>query len=884
VNSKRKIPFNIPFLAKLILGQIGLVFLSVNYSFSQIRVVNKCAIDYDQILGSVPPKTDMNGNPIPPGDPTSIYYTATTFIDDDPNSEGGIWDFGDGSPTVTGKIVQHQYMAAGTYTVTLNSVGKPLQTEIVVITFAPRAPKFLESYSKRDTSLCASLLLDPYKGLGAPTGVKYEWYPDGSTSPTLLADTSELYTVKVTDIVTGCSISASISLIVCGTPNPPLQSIAEYHFGNGIKRVANHGNAAFATEYPIAEDYLNSGIINSNTAASSISNPNPFHYQRYLYSTDGSILYRRDGSILATDISGNGKKAKGTLIIPKVEADTVATTKYYVLTINEDGVLSYTLIDAAGKEEGDANVIEQNVQLLNNMNGKIVSSKYFRTPTFTGYYVVIAGNDGFYYTFKISKLGLEGPVKSPGVGAGNIEIGQLKFSEDGTKLVSAISAPPFNEIQICNFDSTNGNISGCVKQRLGSGPAKLYGLEFSPDGNYVYYTLNGATGGTSEYRRYDIANNTSMLIQQAKNGEQYGALEAYKVPGFETEIVMAVNGERYIATLGRPNALIDALYLSNDADTTVAFRQDILRFNLEGQKFIFAKSTLGLNNAVDLPSNTSPSSDAMQFENECVDKAVAFQATPKCDVAMDMIKYEWDFGDGSATGSGQQVSHTYDKPGLYNIRLFISYCGKAPVIVEDLLKIIPKPFTDLRPEYETCFKTLPEFPIPVKITNLRELDLIYASQLQYQWTGGAIVSGANTSTVIVNAATKLDLQVDYLHPLPNNSVKTCSNTFKTTVNEFCPPTFAVPEVFTPNGDVANNSLLVIKDEIDTKNYKFRIYNRWGELVYYSEEAPVDTNPWDGKFKGKDLEPDSFAWTVEYRSRFKPDGITYKKQGALLLAR
>jgi gliding motility-associated-like protein len=244
------------------------------------------------------------------------------------------------------------------------------------------------------------------------------------------------------------------------------------------------------------------------------------------------------------------------------------------------------------------------------------------------------------------------------------------------------------------------------------------------------------------------------------------------------------------------------------------------------------------------------------------------------------IKYEWDFGDGSPTATKQQESHTYTAPGQYIVKLFISYCCKSPVEIKDLIVVIPKPLTDLASAFENCFKTQPDFPIPVKITNLKDLDIIYTSQLEYEWNGNNIVSGANKNTVVVNRKTDLKLKVTYYNIEP---FKACPNEFKTTVAEFCPPTFVVPDVFTPNGDGTNDNLKLGIDELDSDNYFFRIYNRWGELVYFSKTLP-EPNPWDGKFKGKMVEPDTFAWTVEYRSRFKPNGITYKNKGAILIAR
>ena len=355
---KRKIAFNIQTLPNKFLLVVGVLFLNLNNIFSQIRVVNPCAIDYPTLISSQP-QFDAMGNALPPPkDPTNIYYTATTFLDENPNSTGGTWSFGDGS-TAIGKIVNHRYATAGSYNVmfTPSNGGTPI-TQTVTINFAPKAPVLLSKYSVRDTSLCADFRLDPYKNQIAPSNVSYSWYPNNSTAPTLLATTSDIYTVKVTDNTTGCSVSGSISLNICGTPNPPLPAVAEYHFGNGIRRVANHGNAAFATDYPIGEDYQNSGILNSATAASSGSNPNPYHYQRYMFSTDGSTIVGNQGQIIATNIAGNGKKAKQTIIVPKMEADTIASTQYYVLTVNEDGILSYTLIDNSGRNEGDATVVK----------------------------------------------------------------------------------------------------------------------------------------------------------------------------------------------------------------------------------------------------------------------------------------------------------------------------------------------------------------------------------------------------------------------------------------------------------------------------------------------------------------------------------------------
>ena len=57
----------------------------------------------------------------------------------------------------------------------------------------------------------------------------------------------------------------------------------------------------------------------------------------------------------------------------------------------------------------------------------------------------------------------------------------------------------------------------------------------------------------------------------------------------------------------------------------------------------------------------------------------------------------------------------------------------------------------------------------------------------------------------------------------------------------------IPDAFTPNGDEKNDFYHpVIENGCTISDYKFGIYNRWGEQVF------VGTDPsakWDGNYKG-----------------------------------
>ena len=67
----------------------------------------------------------------------------------------------------------------------------------------------------------------------------------------------------------------------------------------------------------------------------------------------------------------------------------------------------------------------------------------------------------------------------------------------------------------------------------------------------------------------------------------------------------------------------------------------------------------------------------------------------------------------------------------------------------------------------------------------------------------------------------------------------------------------VPNAFTPNGDGENDVLFVRGPAI--KKMVFRIFDRWGELVFESFERPFG---WDGKYKGKMMNPDVYDYYLK----------------------
>jgi gliding motility-associated-like protein len=81
----------------------------------------------------------------------------------------------------------------------------------------------------------------------------------------------------------------------------------------------------------------------------------------------------------------------------------------------------------------------------------------------------------------------------------------------------------------------------------------------------------------------------------------------------------------------------------------------------------------------------------------------------------------------------------------------------------------------------------------------------------------------------------------------------------------------VPNVFTPNGDGANDDFVVSYWSLQSIN--IQVFNRWGKKVHSWEnnnirgfDNTVSESVWDGKIGGRYASPGVYYYVVEARGR------------------
>ncbi len=91
---------------------------------------------------------------------------------------------------------------------------------------------------------------------------------------------------------------------------------------------------------------------------------------------------------------------------------------------------------------------------------------------------------------------------------------------------------------------------------------------------------------------------------------------------------------------------------------------------------LLADDGRGLNNSqqqaiLDLHVNRPPRPMAGPDRLVCPGQPVTFDAAASVDWDGKLVRYQWDFGDGT-TADGQQVEHVYQQPGVYQARLTVA--------------------------------------------------------------------------------------------------------------------------------------------------------------------------------------------------------------------
>lgn len=146
----------------------------------------------------------------------------------------------------------------------------------------------------------------------------------------------------------------------------------------------------------------------------------------------------------------------------------------------------------------------------------------------------------------------------------------------------------------------------------------------------------------------------------------------------------------------------------------------------------------------------------------------------------------------------------------------------------------------------------------------------------YNWTNSSTLSNPDIPNPVA-AIPEESIGNTYTYTVTASTSAGCTGTASVTLKVYKGPDIYLPTGFTPNGDGKNDKFYPLTVGIKKISY-FRVYNRWGQLVFYSTTF---NEGWDGKLRGREQTSGVYVWTVQ--------GITNEdkvisKKGTVILIR
>lgn len=226
----------------------------------------------------------------------------------------------------------------------------------------------------------------------------------------------------------------------------------------------------------------------------------------------------------------------------------------------------------------------------------------------------------------------------------------------------------------------------------------------------------------------------------------------------------------------------------------------------------------------------------------------------------------WNFGDGSFS-TDISPTHTYEQTGIFTVSIDItSPIGcRVDTTFNSLITILPSPTAG--------FSYTPDEP-----SNLQP-EVYFTDEssgaTRWLWNFG---TGAN-STLPSPVYTFRDTGVYLVQQIVTHP-SGCRDTAIAYIDVFPEVRYHLPNAFTPNGDSVNDVFFGKGYLEGARNFQFTIWNRWGELVF---ETNNPNDSWNGRKNNSGAESPPGVYLV-WVSFAGPRGEPYSFKGYVTLLR
>ncbi len=220
--------------------------------------------------------------------------------------------------------------------------------------------------------------------------------------------------------------------------------------------------------------------------------------------------------------------------------------------------------------------------------------------------------------------------------------------------------------------------------------------------------------------------------------------------------------------------------------------------------------------------------------------------------------YKWSPSDGLSNNSQSTVLADPKSTGIYTLTVIDTLGCPKPVDTSMRLRVVPP--VQAFAGNDTIITTGQSFQLHASGGN------------RYRWTPSMGLSDPDIADPVVNGTKDIVYKLTVMV-----QPQGCVGYDSLSIRYVKGPEVYVPSAFTPNGDGRNDVFRPIPVGITQIAY-FRVYNRWGALVY---KTKAYMKGWDGNYKGRPAQTGAYVWMLKARDF---EGHTILKKGTVMLIR
>ncbi|MBA3663118.1 MAG: gliding motility-associated C-terminal domain-containing protein [Bacteroidetes bacterium] len=230
---------------------------------------------------------------------------------------------------------------------------------------------------------------------------------------------------------------------------------------------------------------------------------------------------------------------------------------------------------------------------------------------------------------------------------------------------------------------------------------------------------------------------------------------------------------------------------------------------------------------------------------------------------------EWNFGDGSQSVTGLNVTHQFTTPGSYTVSL--SYQDDIGCSTTAYLQAPINAYETPRANFDFSPDDITIAAPDVQFNNLSTV----LGNNTYQWQIGNMyqLNEVNPKVTFPKAG-------DYNVILTATTVNGCKDEISKVVSVKNDYGVYIPSSFTPNFDGLNDVFKPVFSPygLDLKVYDLEVFDRWGHSLFHTKDFMTG---WDGTVKGSadGIKEDNYIYKIKYKD---VDGKIHNKTGHVTL--